>query len=911
MPQQAGSTALRRLRVMGVPEHFNYPWQLAIKEGAFERAGICVEFTACPGGTGAMLQSVTAGDADVAVALTEGIVAGVVSQEETATPLRYCGQYVKSSLRWMIATGSGRPFKCLADVAASAESASEEGGGQPQLRVAVSRLGSGSHLMAYLLALREHWPTHRLSFVVRWARGSVASTLDLKHRALPRSPAQIMRDFRSMRRSVVDASCDLFMWEWTMTSPFVESGELRPLGWLDTPWGCFGFVARRAWLDDAAHRTLLADAAAVVLAAAAGMKGAGATDACEALAAMYGFKLADAHAWLQGVEYPPPPQPVVAPAAGGASAAPRLLLRAPRGMLEEAFALLASVGIIPQPVPKQQPQQTAGERSTGGGADGASAVGAPFDVLAAIVDSRICELDGPTAAPSAPLPGAAADGAVAEASAAATGDRALELNVGVPSARAPSRSRGSAGRSGGGSGLSINAAAPPGTADPPPLDEDIFTPRLSSRDAALGATHARAAAAAAGAALAGLPQPPERQTPLVRPRLASGGAGVVASLSPLEGPAAAGEGGGRSRGAAASVALLAVLAHLGSFGGASEHNVASTRGAFPGASEGEGNIREGTGGAFFPSPVANDSRRARLSSGGLQQPPHLLHRPPSVAFADVRGVMLAARAQPPHATAPPPWGAAAASASASAGDEGCDAGGSSSSSAGGLTPARMARPASPTLPDTPLPPAPDGTAATAAAAAGVVIAVPEATAASADASSAASATAWLHDVSLAVVLPSAPVSVLPPPPPPVVTAQAAMGAPSAMGTPLPPLHLVASRPGLPRLHLQHCADGGIAILHAPLALLQAGAATPTAPGSSGTGSGEAGRSVMLQQQPRLQTVSGAAGGVASGDRGAGGGAGGPGTQSASGAAAATDARTVAWLRSAPGSAWEGSLFDIG
>ena len=252
----------------------------------------------------------------------------------------------------------------------------------------------------------------------------MASNLYMKHRALRPSPAQIMRDFRSMRRSVVDASCDLFMWEWTMTSPFVESGELRPLGWLDTPWGCFGFVARRAWLDDAAHRTLLVDAAAVVLAAAAGMKGAGATDACEALAAMYGFKLADAHAWLQGVEYPPPPQPVVAPAAGGASAAPRLLLRAPRGMLEEAVALLASVGIILQPAPKQQQQQTSGERSTGGGADGASAVGAPFDVLAAIVDSRICELDGPTPDPSAP--GAAGEGVAAAAAAAATGDRALE-----------------------------------------------------------------------------------------------------------------------------------------------------------------------------------------------------------------------------------------------------------------------------------------------------------------------------------------------------------------------------------------------------------------------------------------------------------------------------------------------------
>jgi hypothetical protein len=53
-----------------------------------------------------------------------------------------------------------------------------------------------------------------------------------------------MRDFRSMRRAVVDGSCDVFLWEWTMTLPFVTSGELAALGFLDTPWNCFGFVAR-------------------------------------------------------------------------------------------------------------------------------------------------------------------------------------------------------------------------------------------------------------------------------------------------------------------------------------------------------------------------------------------------------------------------------------------------------------------------------------------------------------------------------------------------------------------------------------------------------------------------------------------------------------------------------------------
>jgi hypothetical protein len=35
--------ALPLLRVTGVPEHFNYPWNLAIKEKRFEAAGLRVE----------------------------------------------------------------------------------------------------------------------------------------------------------------------------------------------------------------------------------------------------------------------------------------------------------------------------------------------------------------------------------------------------------------------------------------------------------------------------------------------------------------------------------------------------------------------------------------------------------------------------------------------------------------------------------------------------------------------------------------------------------------------------------------------------------------------------------------------------------------------------------------------------
>lgn len=187
----------RRIRVCGVPEHFNIPWEGAVE--TLRHRGIELQWTFVPGGTGAMVQAVSAGETDVAVALTEGIASAVVG--EPSKGLRYCGEYVASPLRWMVVTGNGR-----ADVNALRALLSGGGGGSTgsgatpfftggrKLRISVSRLGSGSHIMAFVLAQRHGWPPESLSFVVH-------------------------KDFRTMRSAVMAGDADLFMWEWNMTKP--------------------------------------------------------------------------------------------------------------------------------------------------------------------------------------------------------------------------------------------------------------------------------------------------------------------------------------------------------------------------------------------------------------------------------------------------------------------------------------------------------------------------------------------------------------------------------------------------------------------------------------------------------------------------------------------------------------------
>lgn len=284
------AAAATPLLVMGVPEHFNIPVQVAESHVGAE----IFKFVPEKGGTGAMISSLLRKEVDVAIALTEGIVAALV-----ANPLllSYCGEYVTSPLCWAIVTGAA---------ASTSSSSLASFAAQPDkpIRVAISRLGSGSHIMAYVLAKREGWSYDRLVFTVE-------------------------KDFRSMRRSVVEGATDFFLWEWFMTKPYMDSGELTPLGQLLSPWNCFGFVARKEWLNDERNRRRLQSVASSIFSCAETFKHA--EDAsCEQISAQFGIALSDAHAWFSTVSY--------APLSRGLSVNPH--------MLAQVTQTLQTVGLI-------------------------------------------------------------------------------------------------------------------------------------------------------------------------------------------------------------------------------------------------------------------------------------------------------------------------------------------------------------------------------------------------------------------------------------------------------------------------------------------------------------------------------------------------------------------------------------
>ena len=194
------------LKIVGVPEHFNLPWQLCLENGDFVKQGIDLQWTDIPEGTGKMCQLLRDGQADLAVILTEGIVKDIVA----GNPSKIVQIYVESPLIWGIHVAANSKFKTLAEL--------------ENTKAAISRLGSGSQLMAYVNASNQGWKANNLQFeIIHTIEGAVTA--------------------------LTNGSADYFMWERFMTQPLVDRGIFRRLADCPTPWPCFVIAARSEVLE--------------------------------------------------------------------------------------------------------------------------------------------------------------------------------------------------------------------------------------------------------------------------------------------------------------------------------------------------------------------------------------------------------------------------------------------------------------------------------------------------------------------------------------------------------------------------------------------------------------------------------------------------------------------------------------
>lgn len=188
------------IRIGGVPEHFNLPIHLAIEGGDFNKKGINLQWTTFKGGTGQMTKALRNEEVDACVLLTEGVIKDILQ----GNPSKIISNYVISPLAWGVHTSAENPLNRYRDIF--------------DKNYAISRLGSGSHLMAIVDA-------------------------DSKEQNIDESQFKIIKNLDGALKSLAKQETDVFYWEKFTTKPYVDSGQLKRIGEFLTPWPCFVIAA--------------------------------------------------------------------------------------------------------------------------------------------------------------------------------------------------------------------------------------------------------------------------------------------------------------------------------------------------------------------------------------------------------------------------------------------------------------------------------------------------------------------------------------------------------------------------------------------------------------------------------------------------------------------------------------------
>ena len=138
--------------------------------------------------------------------LTEGIVKDIT----VGNPSKIVQVYVETPLIWGIHVAAQSKYENLAQLEGT--------------KAAISRIGSGSQLMAYVNAGNQKWDANSLSF-------EIVNTIDGAVTAL------------------TEGTADYFMWERFMTQPLVDKGIFRRIADCPTPWPCFVVAVREEILN--------------------------------------------------------------------------------------------------------------------------------------------------------------------------------------------------------------------------------------------------------------------------------------------------------------------------------------------------------------------------------------------------------------------------------------------------------------------------------------------------------------------------------------------------------------------------------------------------------------------------------------------------------------------------------------
>ncbi|OJJ95485.1 hypothetical protein ASPACDRAFT_36202 [Aspergillus aculeatus ATCC 16872] len=226
------------IRIGYVPEHYLGPLHLALRSSAAAQLPFEVRLVPFPSGTGHMITSLRDQEIDLAIGLTEGWVAGLVGKQQAPKPAatdgyKIVGHWVDTPLRWAIVTGREREtIRGVEDL---------KGG-----RVGVSRLGSGSHIMSFVLSQTHHWSERdTLTPTILGPFGSLRNGVT----GYDDTPDQHQK---TTPTPTPTPTADFFMWEEFTTKPYFRPTVANPhpplkkIGEIYTPWPSWMIVASTA-----------------------------------------------------------------------------------------------------------------------------------------------------------------------------------------------------------------------------------------------------------------------------------------------------------------------------------------------------------------------------------------------------------------------------------------------------------------------------------------------------------------------------------------------------------------------------------------------------------------------------------------------------------------------------------------
>lgn len=154
-----------------------------------------------------MTQALREGEIDVCILLTEGIIKDIIG----GNPSKIISNYVISPLTWGVHTAADNPLDNHRNIY--------------DKQYAISRYGSGSHLMAIVDANSQEQEIKTDQFTV-------------------------IRNLDGALESLAKHETDVFYWEKYTTKPYVKSGQLKRIGEFITPWPCFVIAATDAVLKE-------------------------------------------------------------------------------------------------------------------------------------------------------------------------------------------------------------------------------------------------------------------------------------------------------------------------------------------------------------------------------------------------------------------------------------------------------------------------------------------------------------------------------------------------------------------------------------------------------------------------------------------------------------------------------------